>query len=134
MVLETLASLVLLGHGLGHTTGIAGAWSKIETGFSDKPWVFGGDVRLGSPAGKAFGLIFLITTILFVISAAAAFTGSDQWRVFALVGSVTSIACIVPWWNTVLFGAKLGVLLDVAIILVLLVPGGEGFVDFFGLP
>jgi hypothetical protein len=134
MVLDTLAALVLLGHGLGHTTGIAGSWSTVETGFSEKPWVLGGDVRLRSPVGKLFGLVFLLTTVLFVISSVYAFTGSDQWRTFALAGSVASIACVVPWWNTVIFGAKLGVLLDFAIILVLLIPGGEGFIDFFGLP
>lgn len=134
MVLDTLAALVLLGHGLGHTTGVAGSWSTLETGFSDKPWILGGDTRMNSPAGKMFGVVFAITTVLFVVSSIYAFTGSDQWRVFALVGSVTSIACVVPWWNTVILGARLGVLLDFAIILVLLVPGGEAFVDFFGLP
>ena len=133
-MLETLAALVLLGHGLGHTTGLGGAWSNMETGFSDKPWILGGDVRLQSRVGKVFGLIFLIATILFVISSVAAFTGSESWRTFALAGSAASITCMVPWWNTVIFGAKLGVLLDIAIILVLLVPGGESFVDFFGLP
>lgn len=133
-MLEVLASLVILGHGLGHTTGLAAAWSSMPTGFSERPWVFGGDVRLSSPVGKAFGLVFLLATILFVISAGAAFAGSEMWRTFAVAGSVASIACMVPWWNTVLFGARLGVLLDVAILLVLLVPGGEGFVDFFGLP
>lgn len=133
-MLETIAALVLLGHGLGHTTGAAGAWSTLETGFSDRPWVFGGDVRLDSPVGKAFGLVFLLTTALFVISSAEAFMGSDLWRTFALAGSVASIACVVPWWNTVILGARLGVFLDLAVILVLLVPGGEAFVDFFGLP
>ncbi len=133
-MLETLAALVLLGHGLGHTTGLAGAWSDMQTGFSDKPWIFGGNVRLRSPIGKVFGLVFLTATILFVVSSIATFTGSESWRTFAIAGSVASIACMVPWWNTVIFGARLGVLLDVAIILVLLVPGGESFVDFFGLP
>ena len=133
-MLETLAALVLLGHGLGHTTGVAAAWSTIPTGFSDKPWIFDGDVRLGSRTGRAFGLIFMIVTILFITSAVAAFMGSEMWRTIAIAGSVASIACVVPWWNTVIFGARLGVLLDIAIILVLLVPGGEGFVDFFGLP
>ncbi|HIJ16225.1 MAG TPA: hypothetical protein HA364_00385 [Thermoplasmata archaeon] len=134
MVLETLAALVLLGHGLGHTTGLAGAWSNIETGFSDKPWIFGENMRLRSPIGKVFGLVFLTAAMLFVISSVAAFTGSESWRTFALAGSIASIACMVPWWNTVIFGARLGVLLDIAIILVLIVPGGEPFVDFFGLP
>jgi hypothetical protein len=134
MVLETLAALVLLGHGLGHTTGLVGAWSNIETGFSDKPWIFGGDVRLRSPIGMVFGLVFLAATVLFVVSSVAAFTGSESWRTFALAGSVASIACMVPWWNTIIFGARLGVLLDITIILVLLVPSGEPFVDFFGLP
>lgn len=133
-MLEIIAALVLLGHGLGHTTGLAGSWSDIETGFSDKPWVFGGDVPLKSPLGKVFGLVFLLATLLFVASSIAALSGSDLWRDLALAGSFASVACMVPWWNTVILGARLGVLLDIAIILVLLVPGGEALVDFFGLP
>jgi len=133
-VLEFFAALVILGHGLGHMTGLAASWSNIPTGFSDKPWMFGGDVRMSSAVGKAFGIVFLIATVLFIISSVAAFSGSDLWRTFAILGSAASIACVVPWWNTVIFGARLGVLLDLAMILILTVPGGEGFVDFFGLP
>lgn len=133
-MLEYLAALVLLGHGLGHTIGFAASWSNIETGLPDRPWLLGGDVRMKSPAGKAFGLLFLVAAALFVISAALAAMGSTDWRAFALSGSAVSAIAILPWWNSVIAGVKLGFLLDAAIVLVLLVPGGESFVEFFNLP
>jgi hypothetical protein len=56
------------------------------------------------------------------------------WRTLAIIGSAVSIAAIVPWWNTVLPGAKAGVALDFAILLVILLPLGEGVTDFFEVP
>lgn len=133
-MLEYIAALVLLGHGLGHTIGFAASWSNIQTGLPDEPWILGGDVRMKSATGKAFGLVFLLATVLFVIAAALSLAGGQDWRTFALAGSLASAAAILPWWNSVIVGVKLGFVLDVAIVLVLLIPGGEAFVDFFGLP
>lgn len=133
-MLEYLAALVILGHGLGHTIGFAASWSNIETGLPDRPWALGGDVRMKSATGKAFGLVFLLAAALFVIAAALAVMESHDWRAFALAGSLASAAAILPWWNSVIVGVKMGFALDLAIILVLLLPGGEAFVDFFGLP
>ncbi len=56
------------------------------------------------------------------------------WRMLALTGSVVSIVAIAPWWNTIMVGAKMGVAFDAAIILVLLLPWGEKFADFFEVP
>jgi len=58
----------------------------------------------------------------------------EWWRQWAIIGSIVSIVAIVPWWNSVVVGAKAGVALDVAIILVLSLPWGEKITDFFDVP
>ena len=46
----------------------------------------------------------------------------EWWPALAMVGSLLSLVVIVPWWNTVPPGAKLGAVFDVIIIAVLASP------------
>lgn len=89
---------------------------------------------MDSAVGKLWGVVWLAAMILFMISSAGVLLDKWWWRQWAVVGSVVSIVAIVPWWNSVVAGAKAGVALDVAIILVLLLPWGEKITDFFEVP
>jgi hypothetical protein len=68
-----------------------------------------------------------------VISSVGVTTGEVWWRDWAIIGSIISIAAILPWWNSVLVGVKGGLLLDIAILIVLLADLND-VIDFFELP
>ena len=134
MVLQYLAGLVLLGHGIGHLMGFMESWTSINVGFTDKPWIFGGNYMMDSTLGKAFGIVWLVAMVLFIGSGFGVLTGHTWWRTLAIIGSLISLVGILPWWNTVVVGVKLGALLDVAILLVLLLSQGDAITDFFEVP
>lgn len=131
---QYLAALVLIAHGIGHTTGVLASWTSINAGFDDKPWIFSGGYRINSGLGKAWGIVWIVAMVLFIGSGIGILMDKEWWRILAITGSIVSIMAIVPWWNTVIAGAKAGVALDVAILLVLLLPWGEKITDFFEVP
>lgn len=134
-MLQYLAALVLLGHGLGHSIGpLASLGVKIK-GMNERPsWLLPGQRGMSSTVGKAWSVLWIATIVPFVISSMGAFMGEIWWRDWAIIGAVISIAAILPWWNSVIAGVKGGLLLDVAILIVLLTSWGEDIIDFFELP
>lgn len=134
MILMVLAAIVLIAHGIGHTIGFLGPWFGAYQGTTDKPWILPGDQVLNSATGRVWGVIWLGAMILFIGSGIGVFMDDMWWRILAVIGSVVSIVAVVPWWNSVLPGAKAGVALDVAILLVLLLPWGEQVTGFFEVP
>lgn len=133
-MLEYLAALILLGHGIGHVTGVMESWTSTKAGFKDEPWLFGGGHKMRSPIGRAFGVVWMICVVMFVISSIGILMGERWWRTFALVGAVVSLAATISWWKTVMTGVKAGAVLNLGIILTLLIPAGEELTDFFELP
>jgi len=134
MILEFAAAIVLIAHGIGHIIGILGPWFGVYEGTNDRPWILPGKRPLNSLIGQVWGIIWLAAMLFFIGSGIGVLMDETWWRTSAIIGSVISIVAIVPWWNTVLPGAKAGVALDVAILLVLLLPGGDRVTDFFGVP
>jgi hypothetical protein len=134
VVLEYVAALVIIGHGIGHTTGFIESWTSVKSGFHDEPWLFDSRTRLRSPVGRAFGLVWLVLVPVFIIAGIGILLGDTWWRETAIAGSVLSAVVMLPWWRAMIGGAKAGLLLDFAIIIVLLVPGGSQITDFFGVP
>lgn len=134
MVLQYIAGLVLLGHGIGHLMGFMESWTSINVGFTDKPSILGGNYMMDSTLGKAFGIVWLVAMVLFIGSGFGVLTDHTWWRMLAIAGSLISLVGIVPWWNTVVVGVKMGALLDVAILLVLLLSQGDAITDFFEVP
>ncbi len=103
-----LVSLVFLGHGIGHITGFLTAWTKIPVGFNDQPWIFSRGVTIKSPIGKLFGLVWLAAGVAFIFSAYLLYTRQVAWAGTAITASILSFIAIIPWWNTVVPGAKYG--------------------------
>jgi hypothetical protein len=134
-LLQYLAGIALLGHGLGHTMGPLASYGVEIKGMSDKPsWLLGGNRTMKGKVGKAWSAIWIAAIVPFVISSAGAFMGEPWWREWAIIGSLISIAAILPWWNSVMIGVKAGFVLDIAILLVLLTSWGEDIIGFFELP
>lgn len=134
-ILQYFAALVLLGHGIGHLVGVIPTWTSIEIGgMQDKPWILPGDHHFDSSVGKAWSIIWIAAMVLFLVSSIGVFMDKEWWRQWAIIGSLMSIVAMLPWWNSILAGAKAGVALDFAIILVLLLPQGDKITEFFHVP
>jgi hypothetical protein len=133
-VLEYLAAFVIFGHGIGHLTGPLFSNGVKIGGMSDGPWVLSRTQMMAGKVGKAWSAFWIAALVLFVVSSVGAFMGESWWRDWAVIGAVVSIVAMVPWWNSILIGAKAGVLLNIAILLVVPFGWGQGIVDFFGLP
>lgn len=129
-----LAAFVIFGHGIGHLVGPLASFGVKIQGTSDKPWLLPGGHLMTSKVGKAWSVFWIASLVLFLISSIGAFTGESWWREWAVIGSMVSIIAMAPWWRSILFGAKLGVVLDIVILIVVPFSWGQGIVDLFGLP
>lgn len=78
--------------------------------------------------------------LLLWLAAAWTLTGSglgiffdqDWWPMAAIFGAMLSLAAIIPWWNRVRRSSKLGVMLDIIILVVLLTPLRERVMGILG--
>src|SRR5205823_2651899 len=114
-------------HGIGHLMPFMAAWMPqiSKVGFSNAPWIFSGDVGVGSPIGQAFGLLGLVALIGFGASALGLMTQQAWWPTVMIAAAAVSIVTILPWFNTWPTGSMLGALLvDVAVLVALLPPWG----------
>ena len=71
--------------------------------------------------GRIFGLFWLLSTILLVADGLGLILGWSWWANAAVLGSIFSFIAIVPWWNTVVPGARFGAIFDLVMIAALLV-------------
>jgi len=117
-----LIAIPLIAHGLANIIGFIEAMGKAPRNFYDKPWLFSSGITMQSPIGKIFGLLWLASTILLVAAGVGLLLHSSWWSALAIAGSLCSLLAIVPWWNTVVPGAKAGAAFDLIILVVLLTP------------
>jgi hypothetical protein len=122
-MLRLILAIVLIAHGIGHIMGFLAAWTNVPMGFSDRPWLLSTGVTVSSAVGKAFGLLWLVALVAFVVAGLGVLLRADWWPMLAIAGSVVSLIAILPWWNTVASGPRIWAsLVDVVTIVVLLVP------------
>lgn len=122
MLLKWLLALVLIAHGIGHITGVSAFWTKLPMGFNQNPWIFGAGGSLSSPIGRIFGVVWLAATAILIAAGVGLLTNQAWWTSAAVIGAIISLVAIVPWWNSVTSGVKIGALLDVVILVGLLTP------------
>jgi hypothetical protein len=127
---KMLIGVVIVLHGLGHLAGVAAAFAKGGAGFTDKPWILPGKVSYRGPVGKAWALIWLAAAGLLVAAGIGLMLGAAWWPTLASVGAIVSLVAIVPWWNTVVPGARAGALLDVALLVALLGPWKDQVLNY----
>jgi hypothetical protein len=125
--------LILLAHGAGHAMGFLAAWTRLPMGFVDRPWVFGGDVKIETPIGRAFGLFWLGALGGFVAAGIGVLLRQGWWSVSVFWGAVVSIVAILPWWNTITPSARVWpILVDVLALAVLLGPWRDQIARIIG--
>lgn len=121
MVRVVLAA-ALMAHGLGHISGFLAAWTRVDVGFRDRNWLFSSGVTMKSGIGRLFGLIWLLAMVALTGSGAGLILRQAWWPTLALAGSILSLVSIIPWWNAVVPGAKVGAAFDLFLIVVLATP------------
>jgi hypothetical protein len=117
-MVKYIVALTLLGHGAGHALGFLAAWTDLPMGFREDPWIFGGDVNIQTPVGRAFGLLWFAALAGFIGAALGLLLLQEWWGVLAVAGSVISVLAILPWWSTVTPGPRLWALLVDAVVLI----------------
>jgi len=110
-------------HGIGHIAGVTTPWMPKSGGFKiEVPWVLPGDVLATDLVGKLWALPWAAALVLIAASVYGLYTGAEWWRQVAVFGAVASVVAMAPWARTVPPGAMLGVVLDLAVMVALLVP------------
>lgn len=122
-VVRWLIIVVLLAHGIGHIMGFLESWTSIPAGFTDQPWVLSSGVTIESTVGRVFGLLWLAAMTAFVGAVIGLFTHQEWWRSLAIAAAFLSLLAILPWWNTVTAGARVGAVLVDIVVIVALLPG-----------
>jgi hypothetical protein len=115
-------AIPFLFHGLAHLSGFLASWTATDAGYMDKSWIFSPGVYLQSGVGRLFGLLWLVAMAGLIGSALGIITHQEWWPILAIVSGVTSLVVIIPWWNTVPPGAKVGAVFDILMIGMLLSP------------
>ena len=126
-MLNTILAVPLIGHGLAHISGFIASWTGRQAGFSDSPWLFSSGVKLQSPLGKLFGLLWLAAAAALSASGVGLILMQGWWMNAAIAGAVISLVVIVPWWRTVPPGARIGAAFDLLILVLLLSPLKDTF-------
>jgi hypothetical protein len=122
-------ALPLIGHGLAHISGFLASWTSNTAGYTDDAWLFSPGITLSSPLGRGFGILWLVAAIALAGSGFGVLFQQDWWPTLAIVGSLLSLAAIVPWWKTVPPGARIGAAFDLLILIALLLPWNDQIVD-----
>ena len=126
-MIQTLVAVIVIMHGFAHISGFLASWTGIRTGYSDAPMLFTESISLQSKPGKIFGIAWLIAMILLISGGIGILTQFVYWSHSLTGGAIISLIVIVPWWDTVPTGAKLGALVDLAALIILQTPLKEQF-------
>jgi hypothetical protein len=133
-MLRLILAVPLIAHGLAHISGFIASWTNNDSGYGRSPWVFSSGIGLQSPVGRLFGILWLCAAFVLTVSGVGLTMDSAWWQLLAVTGSIISLVVILPWWNTVPSGAKLGALFDLLILILLLTPLGNTVLDFVAQP
>jgi hypothetical protein len=130
-MLRIVLAIPFLPHGLAHLSGFLASWTRAGAGYTDKPWIFSENVQLQSWVGRIFGILWVVAMVGLVGTGVGIITRQAWWPSLAIAASAISLVVILPWWNTVPPGAKVGAAFDLLVIAVLLSPLQERLAQMF---
>lgn len=84
-------------HGIGHVLWFLAAWTPIRAGVGDSAWSLPGEVTITSPLGRLWGLLALMTMVVFLAAAVALSVGMEGWRGLTFIGVILSFVAVAPW-------------------------------------
>lgn len=124
-MLNYILAIPLIAHGLANITGFVAAWTGNPSGFTDSPLLFSSSITMQTGIGRAFGVMWLLSTIVLVGAGIGVAAHQRWWRPAAIIGAAFSMVAIVPWWDAVPPGARFGALFDLLVIVMLLSSWGR---------
>jgi hypothetical protein len=125
-IMFIVATVVLVLHGLIHLIGTASYMRLAEVqGFPYKTTVLGGSLDLGEGGIAAYGALWAVAAIGFVVAALAFWFGWTWWQPVLLSVTLLSLVLTALDWNA----AFAGVLLNIAILVLLWL--GPRFIGWF---
>ena len=127
-MLHFIVIAAVIPHGLAHVSGFMASWTRNSSGFSDRPWVLSMAVTLHSGVGHIFGLLWLVAAICSVGAGIGLAAQQAWWPILAVAQAIASLIAIVPWWNTVVAGAKASAVFVVIVLIALLLPWRESVI------
>lgn len=107
--------ILLVSHGLAHIFDFIAIQTPGGERIKDK-------ARTPPSKPRLVLLLWLAAAWTLTGSGLGIFFGKDWWSMVAIIGAMLSLAAIIPWWNRVRRSSKLGVVLDVIILVALLTP------------
>lgn len=107
--------ILLVSHGLAHIFDFIAIQTPSGERIKDK-------ARTPPSKPRLVLLLWLAAAWTLTGSGLGIFFGKDWWSMVAIIGAMLSLAAIIPWWNRVRRSSKLGVVLDVIILVALLTP------------
>lgn len=122
MIWRIILGVPLMAHGLAHLSGFLAAWTSADLDFSTRSMLLSSEISLYSTVGKLFGLLWLLAAALLASSGVGLLWQRSWGAPLALAAALISLAVIIPWWNIVPPGAKVGAAFDLLVIVVLLSP------------
>ena len=130
-MLRFALAVPMIVHGLAHLAGFVAAWTPAQTGFTDNPWIISAGVTLKNPLGRVFGLLWTLAVLGLVGAGLGIVFSQAWWPGLAIAGAAVSLLVILPWWNTVVPGAKVGALFDLLTLAALLLPWSSRLINLF---
>ncbi len=124
--------VLLVSHGIAHIFDFIATQTPGRVGVKEKTKATSSRNTDSRPGSRAIVLLWLAAAWLLMGSGLGIFLGKDWWTTLAIIGAVLSLGAIIPWWNRVRRSAKLGVILDVIIIVGLLTPLKEKVIELIG--
>jgi hypothetical protein len=70
--------------------------------------------------------VWLVALLGWVMAGVGAIAGTEWWPALAVASAVVSLAAMLPWWDAMPPGVRLGFLADVVVLLAILGPLGRG--------
>lgn len=113
MILKLLFAIILLVHGLIHLLGFLKEWHLAKVSqLSGKTLV-----PLSDSLSKVAGFFWLLTFILFVVSAAIFITGKEMWWIVAFFALLISQILIIFYWQDAKFGTIANIIIFIIVFL-----------------
>ena len=115
-IVNIVAAIILLSHGLAHMPGFASRW-RLSPRFPYKTTILAGHLDVGDIGAKVVGALWLLLVIDFAIVAWGAYEGASWWPLGTLAAASGSLLlCLIDWPET-----SIGVAIDVVLIVIVFV-------------
>jgi hypothetical protein len=127
---KLIATLALLGHGIGHLIGVSAAWTPIKMGFTDQPWIFSPGININSGLGRVFGLVWLLAMLTTIGAGFGLYFRQEWWLSLTIGSALISLLAVIAWFRAFPSGANMGALgFDILILIGLLGPWSERIIQ-----